>query len=206
MLLLPHGCRNCDVPTALRVVRSNSSRGGDGGEIVEEARFEAAWSEYCGPLARYCTFSTGSSQDGEEIAAETFSRLLATQKEIRPEKTEAWLFTVAHNLCMSHHRANARNRRLLARIAQYPPECAGEAWSDSSLWEAVRKLDERSRLAVYLRAIEDRPFSEVARLVGASESAAKMSYYRAMERLRALLSPALSDSTASRAGGVADVE
>jgi len=173
---------------------------------VEEARFEAAWSQYCSPLARYCTFSTGSRQDGEDIAAETFSRLLATHRDIRPEKTEAWLFTVAHNLCVSHHRANTRNRRLLARMTEHRPESDGQAWSDSSLWEAVCKLDERSRLAVYLRAIEDRPFSEVAQLMGASESAAKMSYYRAMERLRALLSPAMSDSTASRAGGIADVE
>ena len=46
---------------------------------MDDERFESAWSAHGPAVLRYCTYSTGSSQEGEDIAAEAL-----------PTETEAW--------------------------------------------------------------------------------------------------------------------
>ncbi len=173
---------------------------------MDVIRFEREWQAHSRAVANYCVFSTGSREDGEDIAAEVFSRLLGTGRRIRPDKTEAWLFTVARNLCISHHRSAARGKRLLERLSTDPRPAVVEAWRRPEVWEHVRELNERSRLAIYLRVAEDRPFAEVAQLMGVSESAAKMTYYRALHRLRTNMIPEVAPGTTEPAGGVSNAE
>jgi RNA polymerase sigma factor (sigma-70 family) len=149
---------------------------------VDSARFEAAWEAHGSAVLRYCTYSTGSSDAGQDVAAETFARLLAKGDRVADEHVEAWLIRVARNLCANHHRDTKRRGLLEQRLAANPVPSDGWARPDS--WEYVRRLNEGERLAVYLRVAEDRSFADVARLLGKSESAAKMTFSRAIERLR----------------------
>lgn len=150
---------------------------------MDDARFESVWGAYGPAVLRYCTYSTGSSQEGEDVAAETFARFLAKGDHVAPEYAEAWLIRVARNLCASRHRAVKRQGALESRIAeQVATDADGRTRPDS--WEYVRRLNEPQRLAIYLRVAEDRSFADIARLVGKSESAAKMTFYRAIDRLR----------------------
>lgn len=152
---------------------------------MEDARFERAWAAHGSAVLRYCTYSTGSSDAGEDVAAETFARFLAKGDRIPQTHVEAWLISVARNLCANHHRDTKRGRRLEQRL-QRASVVAGETgeWVRPDSWEYVQRLDETERLAVYLRIAEDHSFADVARLLGKSESAAKMTFYRAIERLR----------------------
>jgi RNA polymerase sigma-70 factor (ECF subfamily) len=151
---------------------------------VDDDRFGSAWSAHGPAVLRYCTYSTGSSQEGEDVAAETFIRFLAKGDRVPAERVEAWLIRVARNLCASHHREAKRRNRLGSRLAEQPAAGTGE-WVRPDSWEYVRRLKETERLAVYLRVAEDRSFADVARLLGKSEAAAKMTFYRAVDRLRA---------------------
>ena len=150
---------------------------------MDDARFDAAWSAHGPAVLRYCKFSTGSSQEGEDVAAETFVRFLAKGNHVAHEHTEAWLIRVARNLCANHHR-DAKSRQLLQSrlvdgLATETETCARPDW-----WEYVRRLREKERLVIYLRIAEDRSFYDVARIVGKSEGAVKMTFYRAIDRLR----------------------
>ncbi len=151
---------------------------------MEDERFESAWREHAPAVLRYCTYSTGSTQEGEDVAAETFARFLSKGDKVPAEHVEAWLIRVARNLCVSHHRRSKRHSELELQLAQQPDCCAPE-WVGSDSWEYVRRLKETERLAVYLRVAEDRPFAEIARILGKSEAAAKMTFYRAVDRIRA---------------------
>jgi len=168
---------------------------------MSDSWFEDAWREHSRAAIRYCVFATGSRDDGEEIAAETSSRLLGSGRRLRPRKVESWLFTVARNLCVSYHRRAGRERRALARMTCRTSGHEEHWRHDVELWECVRALDERSRLAIYLRLVEDRPFSAVASTMGLTEGAAKMTYYRAMGRLRNSLDPETPRITERPAGG-----
>jgi RNA polymerase sigma factor (sigma-70 family) len=151
--------------------------------MVDEARFERVYAKYAPVVSRYCAYSTGSRHTAEDLTAETFARFLVRGEPVADDIVERWLLRVARNLCASHHRSAARSRRFLARLAEPEPAIA-DAWPYPDAWRYVRPLREAQRLAIYLRVVEDRPFAEVARMLGVSESAAKMTYYRAVERVR----------------------
>ncbi len=149
---------------------------------MNDARFEAAWSAYARSVMRYSTYSTGSSEAAEDVTAETFARFLARGERVTAENVEAWLIRVARNLCASYHRDAKRRRALEQRLAAGLPR--EDSWQRPDSWEYVRRLKEAERLVVYLRIAEDRPFADVGRIVGKSEAAVKMTFYRALERLR----------------------
>jgi RNA polymerase sigma-70 factor (ECF subfamily) len=156
--------------------------------MVDEARFESVYATYAPVVSRYCAYSTGSRHTAEDLTAETFARFLVRGEPVADDIVERWLLRVARNLCASHHRSTTRSRRFLARLAESEPTAAvsatADAWPYPDAWRYVRPLKEAQRLAIYLRVVEDRPFAEVARTLGVSESAAKMTYYRAVERVR----------------------
>jgi RNA polymerase sigma-70 factor (ECF subfamily) len=153
---------------------------------VDEARFERAWRKHSSAVLRYCTYSVGSVDAAEDLAAETFARFLAKGERVPEERTEAWLIRVARNLCVSHHRSVQRGRTLLTRMGD-TPEPHSDGWADPVEWQCVSQLSERQRLVVFLRVVEERPFAEVARAMGVSESAAKMTFHRAVRRLRRVM-------------------
>ena len=168
---------------------------------MEDERFESAWREYGSAVLRYCTYSTGSAQEGEDVAAETFTRFLSKGDRVSPEHLEAWLIRVARNLCASHHRDATRRSRLESRLAQQPASDTSE-WVRPDSWEYVRRLKETERLVVYLRVAEDRSFADIARLLGKSEAAAKMTFYRAIDRLRVEMLRDNGGLAATLTGGV----
>jgi RNA polymerase sigma-70 factor (ECF subfamily) len=171
--------------------------------MVQDGRFEEVYAAYGPAVLRYCTYSVGARHTAEDLAAETFARFLERGERVPPERTEAWLIRVARNLCASHHRADRRSRMLLARAAEAEPVADG--WRDPDAWRYVRRLKESERLAVYLRIVEERPFAEVAGLLGKSEGAAKMTFYRAVERLRAEMERDGLGQNASLVGGAEHV-
>lgn len=161
----------------------------DGGpDLTNGERFERVWRKYGASIVRYCQFTSGSPGDGEDLAADTFVRFLQKGAQIPDERVEAWLFTVAHNLCMSYHRRQKRWAAALPLIA------ALTRWTEQpadgqDLPLMLGGLDELGRLAVYLRVVEDRPYADVARVLGTSEEAARKRVSRALARLRSCLDP-----------------
>lgn len=150
--------------------------------MVDDARFERVYSEHGPAVLRYCAYSLGSRERAEDVAAEVFARFIERGDRVGDEAVEAWLIRVSRNLCISHHRAEARDRRLVERVGHAVP--SSDSWSDPDWWTAVKGLSEAERLAVYLRIVRDLPFSDVARVMRKREGAVKMTFYRAVEKLR----------------------
>lgn len=171
-------------------------------------RFDTIYKRHGPSVLRYCVYSTGSRQDGEDIAAEVFARYIERGARVDEERLLGWLFAVARNLCATHFRRAARGRRAGERLAATadPARGAGagigggagadEAWRDAAVFAHVRALDEHARLVLFLRVVEDRPFAEVARIVSKKEGAVKMTYYRAIERLRKSMRPTVEGAPA----------
>jgi RNA polymerase sigma-70 factor (ECF subfamily) len=170
---------------------------------MDARRVEQLFKDHAASVVRYCAFSAGSWQDGEDIAAEVFSRLIAHERSLTDEHAVRWLFTVARNECASHHRTQRRRERFNRRLAETP---LGEApaWVDPVVWRYLRSVKETARLVVFLHAVESRPFSEIARLLGKSPSAVKMTHYRALKTLRAAMEADGVTGTAALMGGPSD--
>jgi len=164
--------------------------------MVDDERFDRAWNAHAARITRYCVFSTGAHETGEDVAADVFTKFLLHGDGIGDDRVEAWLFTVARNECMSHHRA-ARRRQVLRDRTALPGEPAAPGPGarlddvlDPALRNSLMALKERDRLALYLRVVEERPYAEVARATGRPEGATRMAVLRSLRRLKEVLTPA----------------
>jgi RNA polymerase sigma factor (sigma-70 family) len=71
-------------------------------------------------------------------------------------------------------------------VAEPPEEAARDRdrLADAELWAAVRALPPKQRTAVVQRHLLDRPYAEVAEVIGCSEAAARQSVRAGLARLR----------------------
>jgi RNA polymerase sigma-70 factor (ECF subfamily) len=150
---------------------------------MSDEEFTTVWERHFPKLFRYCQFRSASVADAEDLAAETFSRLLAHGPMTEPHVLP-WLYRVATNLNIDRWRLTKREAPL-GKTEDLA--CQEQQWPDPTVWNAVRQLKSRQQLVVYLRLIEDRSFAEIGLASGRSEAAAKMIYHRALARLGALL-------------------
>jgi RNA polymerase sigma-70 factor (ECF subfamily) len=162
------------------------------------------------PLKRFLYRLLLDPHEAEDVAQETCVKLFQRRETYRADARFApWILTIAANL--------ARNRRRWWR--RHPSvsldELAPGAREDSNGWEptepsagpservqrneaaaaaraAVAALPHDLREIVVLAEYEERPQAEIAAILGCTTKAVEMRLYRARERLRRTLTPALA--------------
>ena len=118
----------------------------------------------------------------EDCFQETFlSALRAYPKLHGGANLRGWILTIARRKAIDHHRAASRNGHSIDDLEL--PVAAPEPARDD-IWGAVRRLPEKQRAAIAYRFVSDLPYSDVARLLGTSEVAARQNVHAALRRLR----------------------
>ena len=135
---------------------------------------------------RFLTVAVGPS-DVDDCFQETFlAALRAYPRVTRGERLDRWILRIASRKAIDHHRASARRAVPTAE----PPERATptvDPTPDDELWEAVRTLPPRQRVAVVHRHVLDRPYPEIAELMGSTEEAARANVSQGIKKLRELI-------------------
>lgn len=122
----------------------------------------------------------------EDIAQDAFTQLFVRWGTVsRYERPDAWVRRVAIRAAVRQVKRE-RMRAVLERALRPPPVYEVEA-ADVDLIRMIRTLPPQQRAAVTLFYFEDRPTSEVAAILGCSESTAKVHLFRARQRLADLL-------------------
>jgi RNA polymerase sigma-70 factor (ECF subfamily) len=136
----------------------------------------------------------GSKADAEDMVQEAYLRWhQANADEIR--SPEAWLVTVVTRLCIDRLRRGAAERETYQGIwlpeplfGELPPAPDEQVELASNLSMAFMILLERlapaERAAFLLRDVFDCPYSEIARIIGKSETACRQIVSRARDRVR----------------------
>jgi len=120
----------------------------------------------------------------EDVAQDAFTQLYQNWAKISAyERPDAWVRRVAIRLAVRAVRRHRLLDTLLGRVATPREEQGG----DLDLAAAVRRLPPQQRAAVALHYYEDRPLTEVARILGCSHATAKVHVFKARRRLAALL-------------------
>ena len=143
--------------------------------------FEHVVTEHARVVLRVCR-ALLPDHDAQDAAAETFVSALRAYPRLRPDSdVRAWLVTIAHRKALDVLRARART----VPVADVP-ERPGHAPSapDDDLWDAVRALPDKQRLAVAYRYVADLPYSDVAAAMGTSEAAARRNAADGVQALR----------------------
>ncbi len=143
--------------------------------------FEHVVTEHARVVLRVCR-ALLPDHDAQDAAAETFVSALRAYPRLRPDSdVRAWLVTIAHRKALDVLRARSRS----VPVADVPERAADHAQvRDDDLWDAVRGLPDKQRLAVAYRYVADLPYAEVAAAMGTSEAAARRNAADGVKALR----------------------
>ena len=132
----------------------------------------------------YALRLTGSRADAEDLYQDTFLAAFRAWPPPRRDNERAWLYRIATN---KHIDAARRTKRLVSveDLGLAAPERDGITVLD--LANAVRLLPAGQRAAFVLRAVEGRPYREIAATLECSEEAARARVSDAMRKVRAAL-------------------
>jgi RNA polymerase sigma factor (sigma-70 family) len=150
--------------------------------------FQRLVDEHGADLHRYLVAVAGS-HDGADAFQETVLAALRAYPRVRSdENLRGWLFTIAHRKVIDQARSRARRAVPVAETPEIGVHDAdGAAKADNTLWQAVARLPAKQRSAVVQRYLLDRPYAEIAEVIGSSEDAARQNVRAGLRRLREVI-------------------
>ena len=155
--------------------------------------FRALFARYAPMLTRLTVRHLRSEELAREVVQQTFFQMHAARLDFKPDrKLRPWVFTIAMNLVREHFRKKKRRKETELedeRLEQPTPERGPIERQQRAelLYAAMAKLPESQREVVELHWFEERPFAEVAEIVGATEGAVRVRAHRAYKKLKDLL-------------------
>jgi RNA polymerase sigma factor (sigma-70 family) len=141
----------------------------------------------------YCLRQLGSPEEAEDAVQATYLNACRSLKDgFEPEAAQAWLFKVAHNVCLTRQRSSYRRARVerpedLQAVQDFvaAPEAPGDELF--GLDEALAGLPEQQRQAILLREWQGLSYREVATRLGLSQAAVETLIFRARRSLASAL-------------------
>jgi RNA polymerase sigma-70 factor, ECF subfamily len=160
------------------------------------ALLHALVQQYQYRLVRYFIFLLGTRDQVDDLAQETWLRVLERGRSYDGEsRFEPWLFAIARNLAIDH----TRKRRVLSldsnddneRVSFSPVSSAASPFEQAARTEdaqhlahSLQMLQPVYREALVLRFQEELSLQEISHVVGASVSTVSSRIYRGLAALR----------------------
>lgn len=158
------------------------------------ADFRPLYNRYYNPIYRFIFKRVADEAITAELCSKVFLKALQNISSYTYQGVpfSAWLYRLALNETAQYFRQKKKNRV----ISVYETELDGiidekepqeREKKLQALIKALDELKEKDLNLIELRFFEERPFKEVAHILGISESNAKMRTYRALEKLKKLM-------------------
>ena len=150
------------------------------------------------PLVNYLTRIGGCRERAEDVAQDTFVRLLErSDRYVEQGMLRPYLYRIATNLVRSHQRREQRWRLLRpkwiagngTRAEPAQEEAVQRRELGSVLTEALAQLPLKYRLPLVLRDVEDWSYADIARSLNCKPGTVKSRIFRGREMLRGLVEP-----------------
>jgi RNA polymerase sigma-70 factor (ECF subfamily) len=157
----------------------------------DDAAFGALYDRYNVRITSYAYRLLRRQEEAEEICTETFVRVV--ERKASTGSVRAWLFTIAHRLCLDRLRRHQRRQRLLEwfgwSVAERPSpeEVASLDQRVTRLESALGGLGEEHRAIVWLTYTEGLSSPEIAPIVGLTEQQVRSRLTYARRLLKAAL-------------------
>jgi RNA polymerase sigma factor (sigma-70 family) len=157
------------------------------------------YERYSGQIFGFCVNTLGSRDEAEDALQSTFLNAhRALQRGVTPEAELAWLFKIAHNVCLTRRRSTRRRGRVespsdFAAVQDVLPAPSRESPEDLlRLTDALAHMPDNQRRAILLREWQGLSYHEIADELKLSQSAVETLIFRAR---RTLASNLESEST-----------
>lgn len=168
----------------------------------DKAAFESLLDKHHNKIINFIYRFVGDKLEAEDLAQEVFLRVYRAAQGYTPKaKFSTWIYKIAKNLALNEVRRKSLHRlfSLEGVFSTEDGEISFQQIDNSNvsaradlekqdLINAVKKaidcLPANQKLAVILRRYDDLPYSEIAGVLGCSESAVKSLLNRAKETLK----------------------
>ena len=153
-------------------------------------------------ILSFCQHQLGNREEAEDATQITFMNAFRGLKRgTSPEFESAWLYKIAHNVCLTKQRSSYRRRLVEAPsdfelIEEVVPAYDGDSDELFGLTSALRVLPEQQRRALLLREWQGLSYREIADELRLSQAAVEALLFRA----RRSLAEALTNDPSERRG------
>ncbi len=160
---------------------------------MKTERFEEVYDEYADRIYRFIYYKMYHTETAEDILSQVFLKAYEKWESYDPDKgsVSSWLYAIAGNTVIDHY----RKKRPTADI--------DDVWDLSSdediqidaerkdqmneIRGCLEKIDREQRDLVIMRIWDELSFKEIADITGKTEAGCKMSFYRALKKLKTFI-------------------
>jgi RNA polymerase sigma factor (sigma-70 family) len=147
------------------------------------------YERYSAQILGYCLHQLGSREEAEDAVQTTFMNAFrGLSRGIVPELESAWLFKIAHNVCLSRRRSSWRRGKIEAPnnfevLQEVIP--GREQISDEliGLQDVLEQMPEHQRRAILLREWQGLTYREISAELGLTQAAVETLIFRARRAL-----------------------
>jgi RNA polymerase sigma factor (sigma-70 family) len=167
--------------------------------IEQRARFERAMLPHLGAAYNLARWLTGSAQQAEDLAQDSYVRALSFFDGFRGEDGRAWLLAIVRNTCYEWLKKNRKYQQSCAdaeevdRAADRAPDPEEQQLRQAdrrTVQESLEKLPEEYREVLVLRELEGMSYKQIARVTEAPIGTVMSRLARARKRLGQVLAAA----------------
>jgi RNA polymerase sigma factor (sigma-70 family) len=147
------------------------------------------YERYSPQILGYCLHQLGSREEAEDAVQTTFMNAFrGLSRGIVPELESAWLFKIAHNVCLSRRRSSWRRGKIEApnNFEVLQEVIAGrETIGDEliRLQDVLEDMPENQRRAILLREWQGLTYREISAELGLSQAAVETLIFRGRRAL-----------------------
>ena len=162
----------------------------------DKQAFGAFYQLYLDEIYRYIYFHVFDHQLAEDLTETTFLKawktLTAGKKKTKIKNMRAWIYRIAHNTVVDHHRTAkdevAIDAVLHTRSGSTPLETLVEDRQQAAqLYGYITRLDPQYRQVIVLRFLNHMSHAETAQAMGIKEGHVRVLQYRALKQLHSLM-------------------
>jgi RNA polymerase sigma factor (sigma-70 family) len=149
----------------------------------------ALYERYANQIYRYCAHQLGSREEAEDAVQSTFlNAFRGLRRGVVPELESAWLFKIAHNVCLSRQRSAWRRGRIESPadfdlVEELMPAPSRRADELIGLEDVLAQMPDTQRRAILLREWQGLSYREIADELELSQGAVETLIFRARRSL-----------------------
>src|SRR5690349_89707 len=133
--------------------------------VFDEAAFAAFYDRTARALWAFAFRATGNAADADDIASESFCRLLQSADRLAGhDECRRYLFRIAGNLVVDRWRKQRRDQE--QPLDDHPAPVAPATLDADDVIESFAKLNEHDRVLLWLAYVEGHSHAEIAAAVG----------------------------------------
>lgn len=164
------------------------------GEIIsairngQRERFGELYDAYVARIYAYLFRRVSHRETAKDLTSTVFMKAVDKVSTFRSGSFSAWLYTIAHHTLVDHYRTHHPNLDM-----ESIPEPVGPVDLEQRVDQRQQLVRVRQQLQtlpahvqdiITLRVWDDLPFADIARIVGKSPAAVKMTFARGIQKLQ----------------------